>query len=270
MLTFTSCQAPNADPACRSVIAWLGRAIGQPVTFDEFHPWQERARRFDEGAVDVAWQCGAWYVTRKDTLGLALTPLVAPVMAHPRYRNRPVYFSDIVVRRDAPFTDFASLRGAVWAFNEPDSHSGYHVVRHYLASLGERAGYFDRVIEAGSHQAALALILKGSADAAAIDSTVLETELALQPGLGDAVRIVTTLGPSPMPPWVARGGLDPGVSQALRQAFTEMHLTGDGRAVLALTGWESFAPVADADYDPLRSMLRLAEGTRLGRAPGSA
>lgn len=239
------------------------------MLFVEDCGWQERALRVDEGAVDVAWMCGTWYLKRKDDLCQSLALLAAPVMLGRRYGNRPVYFSDIVVRREAPFSSFDDLRGAIWAYNEPDSHSGYHVVRYHLAKLGERAGYFGRVVAAGSHQAALALILEGSVDAAAIDSTVLETELQLHPSLGERVRIITTLGPSPMPPWVVRGDLDPALVKALQQALTCMHESAEGRKVLAEAGWARFARVADADYDPLRAMLRQGEGVRLRAEPAS-
>jgi len=269
VLSITSCQAPNVDPTCRSVAAWLSAVIEKPVLFVEDCGWQERARRLDEGAVDVAWMCGTWYLKRKDDLGQSLALLAAPVMLGRRYGDRPIYFSDIVVRREAPFASFDDLRGAVWAYNEPDSHSGYHVVRCHLARLGERAGYFGGVVEAGSHQAALALILEGSVDAAAIDSTVLETEFRLRPGLEGRVRTVTTLGPSPMPPWVGRGDLDPVLVRALQQALTHMHESAEGRMILTEAGWARFARVTDADYDPLRAMLRQGEGVNLSAEPRS-
>ncbi len=268
-MSITSCQAPNIDPACRSIAAWLSAVIGKPVLFVEGSGWQERARRVDEGAVDAAWMCGTWYLKRKDDLGQSLALLAAPVMLGRRYGDQAVYFSDVVVRRESPFTTFEDLRGAAWAYNEPDSHSGYHVVRYHLASLGERKGYFGSVVEAGSHQAALALILEGSVDAAAIDSTVLETEFRLHPGLEARVRIVTNLGPSPMPPWVGRGDLDLGLVRELRQALTSMHESVEGRMVLAEAGWARFAQVTDKDYDPLRAMLRQGKGVRLSAEASS-
>ena len=82
--------------------------------------------------------------------------------------------SDVIVRADSPFLSFADLRGAVWAYNEPRSHSGYNVVRYHLAAKGMPAAYFGRVVESGSHHNSLQMILQRSIDAAAIDSTVLE------------------------------------------------------------------------------------------------
>jgi phosphonate transport system substrate-binding protein len=88
------------------------------------------------------------------------------------YKDRPVYFSDVVVRRDSKFHTFADLRGASWAYNEPGSHSGYNVVGYHLATLGEGSGYFGQVVESGAHQVSLQMILDGRIDASAIDSLV--------------------------------------------------------------------------------------------------
>lgn len=269
MLSITSCQAPIDDPACRSIITWLGAVLPRPVQFVDDCGWQERARRVDDGAVDVAWMCGTWYLKRRDTLGMPVSLLAAPVMLGSRYGDRPIYFSDVVVRREAPFLTFGDLRGAAWAYNEPDSHSGYHVVRWHLAKLGERRGFFGRVIEAGSHEAALKLILDGNVDAAAIDSTVLEAELRLHPDLGHKMRVVATLGPSAMPPWVGRGDLAPKLVTDLQQALSRMHEDAGGRKILTEAGWARFAIVGDGDYDPLRAMLRQGDGVRLSVEPPS-
>ena len=101
--------------------------------------------------------------------------LAVPVPAGPRYHGRPIYFSDVIVRKQSPFQTFADLRGAAWAYNEPRTlHSGYNVVRAYLAELGERDGYFGGVVESGAHQPSIEMIVDGRADCSAIDSTVLE------------------------------------------------------------------------------------------------
>ncbi len=67
----------------------------------------------------------------------AIDLLAAPVMAAERYQGQPVYYSDIVVHHASRFQTFADLRNATWAYNEPHSHSGYHVVRFHLAQTGE-------------------------------------------------------------------------------------------------------------------------------------
>jgi len=88
-----------------------------------------------------------------------------------------------VVRADSRYTSFDDLRGAAWAYNEPMSHSGYNVVRHFMAGRNIHGGFFGPVVESGSHQASIDLIVNGVVDGSAIDSTVLEAILRRRPEL---------------------------------------------------------------------------------------
>jgi len=91
----------------------------------------------------------------------AVVPLAAPVLQGPRYQGRPVYFSDVIVRRDSPLRSFADLRGASWSYNDPDSHSGYNLTRYELARRGEARGYFGTVVSAGWHQESIRWVAEG-------------------------------------------------------------------------------------------------------------
>src|SRR5690606_18240938 len=128
------------------------------------------------GDIDLCWICGLPYVDKADR-GADIAPCVAPVMNDPRYGGDAVYFSDVVVRADSPVRAFRDLHGRSWAYNEPRSHSGFNLVGYHLASRGLRWDFFGEIVEAGSHQAALEMILAGTVAGAAIDSSVLEAEL---------------------------------------------------------------------------------------------
>lgn len=261
-LRITSCMADNAEATCRAIAAWLGTRLGIVTEFVDCIPWQERERQLDAGRIHACWICGLPYARKADA-GNIVEACVAPVMAAPRYAAAPVYYSDIVVRSDRPFRDFADLRGASWAYNEPDSHSGYNVVRQHLAAAGETTGYFARAVESGAHQVSLQMIVDGRIDASAIDSTVLEAELVRKPQLRDHIRVIGTLGPSPMPPWVLHRSLAPALRAELRQALLDMHADARGAGILAEWGISHFTTVADSDYDPIRRMARQAEGVKL-------
>ncbi len=106
------------------------------------------------------------------------------------------------------------------------------------------------------------MVLAHQVDASAIDSTVLELELEKRPELGEQLRIVETLGPSPIPPWVEAKGAPPDLRDAIRQAFWEMHQDAEGQALLAAGQMARMARVEDRDYDLIREMARLAGPVR--------
>ena len=257
-LRITSLQAENADFVGSAVTSYLAQRLGISAEFINGISWQERKALLDVGRIHVAWICGLTYVWKADRRHPHIELLAAPVMQGARYEDRPVYFSDVVVRNDSEFRTFADLRGASWAYNEPGSHSGYNVVRYHLAVIGEPSTYFGEVIESGAHQVSLQMILDGRADASAIDSTVLDQELRCDPAIHPRIRILERLGPSPMPPWVVLRSLPQDLHSSLRETLLGMHRDPKGQTVLAGCHLTRFAPVEDSDYDAIRHMAQLA------------
>ena len=60
------------------------------------------------------------------------------------------------------------------------------------------------------------MVAGGEADAAAIDSNVLRTQLGSAPELGERLRVVETWGSFPVQPVVLRSGLHPELKERLR------------------------------------------------------
>jgi phosphonate transport system substrate-binding protein len=250
-------MAPNADAMCQAIAALLERELAVPVHWIDGVSWYERERMLDAGEVDLCWICGLPYVDKADREA-EIAACVAPVMDHPRYGGEAVYFSDVVVRADSPHRAFPDLQGESWAYNEPRSHSGFNLVAYHLASRGLRWDFFGSVVEAGSHQAALEMILAGSAAGAAIDSSVLEAELRARPGLAQKIRVVLTLGPSPSPPWVVSRRLPQRLRARLTDCLASLHRSPAGASILASWGIARLQPVDDAFYEPIRNMARVA------------
>ena len=254
-LSITTCQAENTVPAVRAVAGYLSQRFGLPVHIHLDIPWRERERELDAGNIDIGWVCSAWYALKKSGHNPRLKLLAAPVMAGPRYDGRPVYFSDVLVRRDSSFHTFEDLRGAVWAYNEPNSYSGRYVMLHRLVTAGLEPDFFRDAVPSGGHLNSLDLILDGRVDTAAIDSTVLDFEFREKPELHEQIRVLETIGPSPVPPWVLFTSLPNDLEKQLRLTLLHMHETAAGRAALAAGDLARFAPADDASYDFVRTVL---------------
>ncbi len=259
MLRLANFLADNARPVYERIADYLAGRLGAPVSLLSGVSLEERHHRLDTGDIEVAFICGLPYSEKHDRPEPPIELLCAPVMAAPRYGGRPVYFTDVVARRDRPFLGFSDLRGAAWAYNDEGSHSGYNVVRHHLLASGETGGYFGRVVASGAHQTSIQMVLDGEVDASGIDSVVLEIETARRPELGAALRTIAAIGPSPIPPVVVASGLDASLKARVRSLFLGMSADTSARDILAEGRMAGFVPVRDADYDPIRTMVRQAE-----------
>ena len=259
MLRFATFLAPSMEP----VYAWIAEAAAARLgTTAELHV----GRDYDEladGRADVAFLCGLPYVHLADVAEPSVAPLVAPLLAGNRYRGRPIYFSDVIVRADSSFTSLADLRGATWAYNEPDSQSGHGVVRAHLARLGETRGFFGRVVEAGFHDTAITLVAEGAVDGAAIDSQVLSIALRDDPSLTRRLRTIEVLGPSTIQPVVVASRLPADLHATLRSALVGLADDPEAVAPFARGFLTGFVPVDDGDYDDIRRMELDADATGL-------
>lgn len=248
VVRFATYLAPSLFGFYESVAAHLAGRFGLRAELTVGGCYEDLPR------ADVAFVCGLAYVEFAGRWTPAVEPLAAPVFAGQRYGGRPIYFSDVIVRRDSPLQSFADLRGRSWAYNEPYSQSGYGVARYHLARLGETAGFFGRVVEAGWHDRALRLVAAGEVDAAAIDSHVLAVARRDEPGLVEGLRVVATLGPSTSQPVVASRRLPGRLRRGLREALVGLGDDPSARPWLSRALVEGFAPVDDAGYDDIRRM----------------
>ena len=247
-LTLTSMLAGNADPLYTQLAQYLAGKLG--IAFNIALPadWGMRQAMLDDGRAQIGALCGWPYTKRTDHLGL----LAAPVMMDPRYGDRPIYFSDVIVRADSPQQLFSDLRGSRWALNEMASFSGHAIVCAELDAIGVVHGYFGSVIATGSHAASIQAVIDGGADAAAIDSTVLARALAIDPALARHIRTLVALGPSPIPPIVCHLDVPVVMRDRLRDALVAMHRDELGALLLSEFGYARFQSVSDADYDDIR------------------
>lgn len=262
-LKITSIQSEIADYSCQLITQYITKQLQMPIAFMDQLPWQDREQLFDRGEIQVCWMCSLPYIWRVDQNPHAVELLAAPVMQPLRYQNQPVYFSDVVVNSQSTFRTFDDLRGASWAYNEPQSHSGYNITRYQLALMGFTNSFFGQVIGSGSHIRSLEMLLANQIDASAIDTTVLDLLLTKKPEFGEQIRVVDTWGPSPIPPWVVSKNLDRELRQTLRKLLLEMHRDPEGRKILDQGLIDHFTQVDDQFYDSVREMYRTAATVKL-------
>jgi ABC-type phosphate/phosphonate transport system substrate-binding protein len=237
------------------IARYVGERMGHPTTLRVGQSFDE----FAENQVDVAFICGLPYVRISSQDASLVELLAAPVLMGERYLHKPVYFSDVIVRSDSPYTSFDDLGGCIWAYNERVSHSGCNLVCYSLLERGKAPDYFGKTEKSGSHMRSLEMVLEGEADATAIDSHLSDILRSRDEVLARRLRVVDVLGPSSIPPVVVSRRLDNELKCRLREALITMHLDNCGAEELRKGLIERFVTVEDEDYRNIREMLEKVE-----------
>src|SRR5260370_16871483 len=147
-LAFATYLAPCLQPFYEFVATRVGEKLHRPArlivgeSFDQVR----------NAEVDFAVLCGLPYVRLRRESRAAMEAIAAPIVEGERYDQRPIYFSDVIVPAHSPVAEFGDLRRRSWAFNEPESHSGYLITLSTLVEMAETPAFFERWQLTGFHE----------------------------------------------------------------------------------------------------------------------
>jgi ABC-type phosphate/phosphonate transport system substrate-binding protein len=191
------------------------------------------------GDLGAAMMCGLPYSQRKPRPTLVAAPVPSPS----RYGGKPIYFTDIAVRADAPYRRLEDTFGGVVGFTLPDSMSGYVALRRHLASHGSNL-YKKAVGGLLNARMVIEALEERRIDVGPLDSYYYDLLKKDAPEMAGKVRIIDSTRPAPIPPLVATAALDEKTLERLRASL----LTVGEREELLLKG---FAVPPPSDYDQL-------------------
>jgi len=232
---------------------YLEEETGVPVTATVSADYLDAVAALERGDLDIAqlspYACVEAKARVKDAVFLASA--IA--------QGTTTYASYLVVRTDSSITTLEEARGKALAFTDPWSTSGFLYPRALLVRRGfDPEKDFD-VRFLGQHDRALAALLDGEVEVAAISSDTLVTHHVL--GLAGPVRILAKAGRIPYDCIVARPDVGPKMLWRLRNALLTLSiLTPRGRAVLADYNLiNGFRPVPDDLYTGVAEVAALSK-----------
>lgn len=254
-LVFATYLAPCIQPVYEFVAARVGEKLHRRTrlivgeSFDQVR----------NAEVDFAFLCGLPYVRLKREDAAEVEALAAPIIQGDRYDGRPVYFSDVIVPARSPVAAFGELRGRSWAYNEPDSHSGYLITLSTLAEMAETPEFFGRWEMTGFHQESIRRVAAAWVEGSAVDSQVLGVEMRDHPELAEQIRVICTLGPSTIQPLVATAAVPPRLREEVTDIVAGFGSIENERKSLSQGMVERFVAVDDSAYADIRWKLNAVE-----------
>ena len=173
------------------------------------------------------------------------------------------YYGVIITKKGSGLKTIKDLKGKTYAFNDPNSTSGYLVPMTYFLKEAKiiPEEYFSRVIFSGSHEASIMAVKMGKVDAASTNDLDLDREMEAGRISKDDFNIVWKSDIIPGSPLVVRGDLSYGFVMKLKKAILTFN-DPEGLRKLQLKG---FVETKDSDYNCIREMKRVKEALRKKR-----
>ncbi|NHB77010.1 substrate-binding domain-containing protein [Rhodobacter calidifons] len=222
--------------------AALARGMGQDIELVQRRTYQEISGALLDGSVDAAWTCGYPYLQHRAELQLIGVPV---------WRGRPLYQSYLIVGSGDAAQSLSDLRGAVHAFSDPDSNSGFLVTASDLAKAGETPEqFFSRVIFTYGHRNVVRSVAGGLTRSGSVDGYVWEALALAEPDLTARTRVIARSEWLGFPPFVARRDriAERGV-ETCRSALLGLGDTAEGREVLRLLYLDGVIAGDDSLFD---------------------
>lgn len=170
------------------------------------------------------------------------------------------YYGVIITKKGSGLKTIANIKGKTYAFNDPNSTSGYLVPMTYFLRDAKIVPeeYFSRVIFSGSHEASIMTVKMGKVDAASTNDLDLDRMIESGKISKNDFNIVWKSGVIPGSPLVARGDLPYGFVMKLKEAI----LSFNDPAGLKKLQLKGFVETKDSDYDSIREMKKVKEALR--------
>ena len=243
---------------------WLGREVGLKITPRVALSYEEIARMFRAGEVDLAWLPPIVFVR------LEQDKIAVPLVSHQR-ATQSSYESVLIVRSDSKIRTLDGLRGTRAGWVDPWSAAGYVLPRIKLAALGvdPRTLFIDEKFF-GSHDAVVRALMADKVDVGGTFARLDRQGNVARGGWSQvkdadaAVRVLTTFGPIPSDVTVARSSLPVDQQKALAHAMVKASRDESVKDVVQqIFGVEEFREDGIPSYETLRRTLDMARARGL-------
>lgn len=231
---------------------YLSQATGMKVVFTPVSDYAAVVESLATKKLDLAWLGGFTYVQAKiRTHGTAI-PIVQ--------RAEDAVFTSKFITADPTIKTLSDLKGKTFAFGAPSSTSGSLMPRFFLQQDGLNPEKdFKTVAYSGAHDATVAFVAAGKADAGVLNTSVWDKLVESKKVDTSKVRVFATTPTYFDYNWTVRGDLDPVVIKKLTAAFLALDpAKPEHKAIMDLQRASKFVATDSKNYDGIEAAAKSA------------
>ena len=231
---------------------YLSQATGMKVVFTPVSDYAAVVESLATNKLEMAWLGGFTYVQAKiRTHGTAI-PIVQ--------RAEDAVFTSQFVTADPAIKSLADLKGKTFAFGAPSSTSGSLMPRFFLQQAGLNPEKdFKTVAYSGAHDATVAFVAAGKADAGVLNTSVWDKLVESKKVDTSKVHVFATTPTYFDYNWTVRGNLDPAIVKKLKDAFLALDPSKpEHKAIMDLQRASKFIPTESKNYDGIEAAAKSA------------
>ncbi|HMT81155.1 MAG TPA: putative selenate ABC transporter substrate-binding protein [Azonexus sp.] len=231
---------------------YLEAQTGMKVVFTPVSDYAAVVESLATKKIDLAWLGGFTFVQASIRTNGTAIPIVQ--------RAEDARFTSKFITADPTIKSVADLKGKTFAFGAPSSTSGSLMPRFFLQQAGLNPEKdFKNVAYSGAHDATVAFVAAGKAEAGVLNASVWEKMVEAKKVDTDKVRVFSTTPPYFDYNWTVRGDLDPVIVKKLTEAFLKLDPSNpEQKEILNLQRASKFVPTKRENYDGIEKAAHAA------------
>ena len=253
---------PSVKADWTQLLAWVLDHAGLAWPVIDYDAPAPLAKLWARGDLGLAMMCGLPFAQQTSALPSPhetrpLTLIAALLPSPPRYAAKPVYFTDIVVRADAPYRTLQDTFGGVVGYTLADSMSGGVALRHHLTPFrtAQRPRLYRAAVGNLIHaRGVIEALVAGRIDVGPLDSYYHDLLRRHEPGFAAQVRTLCSTPALPIPPLVATAALSEATVTSLRAGLLATASATAMKPLMERLLLAGFAFPDPADYRSLAVM----------------
>ena len=232
---------------------YLAKETGMAVVFTPVTDYAAVVEGLATNKIDMAWLGGFTYVQARQRTQGGAVPIV-------QRAEDEKFTSKFIVPVTSEAKTLADLKGKTFAFGAPSSTSGSLMPRFFLLQAGiEPERDFKTVAFSGAHDATVAFVAAGRAEAGVLNASVWDKLVETGNANAAKVRVLATTPTYYDYNWTVRPGLDAAITKKLTDAFLKLDAAKPGdKDILALQRASRFIPTKSSNYDGIEAAGKAA------------
>jgi phosphonate transport system substrate-binding protein len=232
---------------------YLAKETGAQVQFTPVTDYAAVVEGLANNKIDMAWLGGFTFVQARLRTNGGVTPIV-------QRAEDEKFTSKFIVPAASPVKSIAELKGKTFAFGSPASTSGHLMPRHFLMKDGiDPDADFKAVAFSGAHDATVAFVASGRADAGVLNASVMDKLVESGNPNAAKVRVLATTPPYYDYNWTVRPGLDAALTKKLTDAFLKLDPANpEHKELMGLQRASRFVPTRSSNYDGIEAAAKAA------------
>ena len=232
---------------------YLKKETGLEVLFIPVTDYAAVVEGLASNKLDLAWLGGFTFVQARIRTNGGVVPIV-------QRAEDEKFTSRFIVPIESPAKTLADLKGKTFAFGAPSSTSGSLMPRYYLLQAGiDPERDFKSVAFSGAHDATVAFVAAGRADAGVLNASVMDKLVETHNANAAKVRVLSVTPPYFDYNWTVRPGMDAALTKKLTEAFLKLDPSKpEMKEIMDLQRASKFIPTQSSNYDSIEAAAKSA------------